>query len=186
MALFNELCKKIIAMVIYLDMDEVLADTYGAHIDIYNREFGEQLRLEDCMGREVWQCVPEMRQQSVRDHARTEGFFSGLNPIEGSIPTVEQLCKHHDVYIASAAMQFPNSLREKSDWLDKYFPFIPWQQRILLGHKHILQGDILIDDRSFNLQHFKGRSLLFTSPHNINENHFERVHDWSEVARLLL
>lgn len=167
-------------------MDEVLADTYGAHIAIYNREFGEQLLLEDCMGREVWQCVPEVRQQSVRDHAHTEGFFSALKPIEDSISVVAQLSEHYEVYIASAAMQFPNSLREKSDWLDTYFPFIPWQQRILLGHKHVLHGDILIDDRSYNLQHFKGRSLLFTSPHNINENHFERVHNWNEVASLLL
>lgn len=173
-------------MVVYLDMDEVLADTYSAHIDIYNRDYRENLTLAECMGYEVWQCVPEERRQSVRDHARTEGFFSALNPIEGSIQVVEELSKKHEVYIASAAMQFPNSLREKSDWLDAYFPFIPWQHRILLGHKHVLQGDILIDDRTFNLQRFKGRPLLFTSPHNIHENHFERVHNWEEIAQLLL
>jgi 5'(3')-deoxyribonucleotidase len=186
MEVFDELCKNFVEMVIYIDMDEVLADTYGAHLDIYNREFGEQLRLEECMGREVWQCVPEERQQSIRDHARTEGFFSGLAPIPGSIRVVEELSKQHEVYIASAAMQFPNSLREKSDWLDTHFPFIPWQQRILLGHKHVLQGDILIDDRSYNLKHFRGRCLLYTSPHNINENHYERVHNWDDVAGLLL
>lgn len=186
MPLFTELCKKFDAMVIYLDMDEVLADTYGAHIEIYNRDFNEQLTLEACMGREVWQCVPADRQQSVKDHARNEGFFSALKPIEDSIRVVKELNKRHEVYIASAAMQFPNSLREKSDWLDAYFPFISWQHRILLGHKHVLQGDILIDDRSYNLQHFKGRPLLYTSPHNIHENHFERVHNWEEVGGLLL
>lgn len=173
-------------MVIYLDMDEVLADTYKAHIDIYNEDFGETLSLEECMGREVWQCVPEDRQVSVRNHARTEGFFSALKPIDGSIRVVRELNKKYEVYIASAAMQFPNSLREKSDWLDTHFPFISWQHRILLGHKHILQGDVLIDDRSFNLQRFKGRPLLFTSPHNIHENHFERVHNWDEVSDLFL
>jgi len=173
-------------MVIYLDMDEVLADTYGAHIERYNLDFGEQLTLEACQGREVWQCVPEERQQSVRDHARTEGFFSSLAPIENSIKVVRELNRKYEVYIASAAMQFPNSLREKSDWLDMHFPFISWQNRILLGHKHVLQGDILIDDRSYNLQRFKGRPILFTSPHNVHENHFERVQDWEDVARLLL
>lgn len=173
-------------MVIYLDMDEVLADTYGAHLDIYNEEFGENLTVEDCMGREVWQCVPVDRQQSVKDHARNEGFFSSLKPINDSIRVVKELHLKHEVYIASAAMQFPNSLREKSDWLDQYFPFISWQHRILLGYKHILQGDVLIDDRSFNLQRFNGRPLLYTSPHNIGENHFERVHDWEHIADLFL
>ena len=183
---FIDLCAKNKAMVIYLDMDEVLADTYGAHIDIYNREFGESLTVEECMGREVWQCVPEDRQQSVRNHARNEGFFIELEPIANSIRVVKELNKKYEVYIASAAMQFPNSLREKSDWLDQHFPFIPWQHRILLGHKHVLQGDILIDDRSYNLQRFQGRPILYTSPHNIHENHFERVQDWEEIARLFL
>ena len=183
---FIDLCAKNKAMVIYLDMDEVLADTYGAHIDIYNREFGESLTVEACMGREVWQCVPEERQQSVRNHARNEGFFIELEPIANSIRVVKELNKKYEVYIASAAMQFPNSLREKSDWLDQHFPFIPWQHRILLGHKHVLQGDILIDDRSYNLQRFQGRPILYTSPHNIHENHFERVQDWEEIARLFL
>jgi 5'(3')-deoxyribonucleotidase len=173
-------------MVIYLDMDEVLADTYGAHIEIYNKDFGESLTLKECMGKEVWQCVPLERQQSVKDHARTEGFFGALQPITNSIEVVRELNKKHEVYIASAAMQFPNSLREKSDWLDSFFPFISWQNRILLGHKHVLQGDILIDDRSYNLQRFKGRPILYTSPHNIHENHFERVHNWEDIAGLLL
>ncbi|MDC6351058.1 5'(3')-deoxyribonucleotidase [Zeaxanthinibacter sp. PT1] len=173
-------------MILYLDMDEVLADTYGAHIEIYNQEFGENLTKEDCMGREVWQSVPEARQQSVKDHARQEGFFRPLKPIEDSIRVVKELQRKHEIYIASAAMQFPNSLREKSDWLDEHFPFIPWQNRILLGHKHILDGDVLIDDRSYNLKNFKGRGMLFTSPHNVNENHYERVNTWTEIAGLLL
>ena len=83
-------------------------------------------------------------------------------------------------------MEFPNSLLEKSEWLDEHFPFIPWQRRILCGHKHILKGDILIDDRAYNLEHFKGKSLLFTSPHNINIHNLERVDNWKEVERKLM
>lgn len=171
---------------LFLDMDEVMADTYGAHIEWYNRDFNESLSKDDCMGQEVWQSVPEDRQRSVKNHARTPGFFRPLDPIKDSQEVVAELNKKYEVYIASAAMQFPNSLIEKSEWLDEHFPFIPWQRRILLGHKHILSGDILIDDRSYNLQKFDGRSLLFTSPHNIHENHFERVDSWKEVGDLLL
>jgi len=83
-------------------------------------------------------------------------------------------------------MQFPNSLEEKSEWLDEHFPFIHWRNRILCGNKHILNGDVLIDDRNHNLENFQGRPLLFTSPHNINTNGFERVNSWDEVAEKLL
>jgi len=173
-------------MTLFVDMDEVMADTYGAHIEIYNKDYKASLTVENCLGREVWQCVPEDHQESVRQHACQLGFFSALKPIRDSQEVLKTLTTKYDVYIASAAMQFPNSLLEKSEWLDKYFPFIPWQQRILCGHKHVLKGDILIDDRPYNLENFKGRSFLFTSPHNIHTNSFERVHHWQEIAEKLL
>lgn len=173
-------------MTIFVDMDEVLADTYYAHIERYNEDFDERLTLEECMGYEMWQCVPEDRQGSVRKHAWTEGFFRDLAPVRDSQRVLKELASKYEVYIASAAMEFPNSLREKSDWLDVYFPFISWQQRILCGDKHILRGDVLIDDRSYNLEYFEGRSLLFTAPHNIHTTGFERVNNWQEIADKLL
>jgi len=173
-------------MILFVDMDEVIADTYNAHIEIYNRDFDGDLTAETCQGSEVWQNVIEDHQQSIRDHARTRGFFRALRPIADSQEILKQLSEKYEVYIASAATQFPNSLEEKSDWLDEYFPFIPWQKRILCGDKHILKGDVLIDDRSYNLEAFDGRPLLFTSPHNIKTNTFERVNNWLEVADKLL
>ena len=173
-------------MVIFVDMDEVIADTYGAHIDLYNTEFKGELTKELCSGTEVWRMVPEAHQESVRKHATRKGFFRDLKPILGSKEILAKLSTKHEVYIASAAMQFPNSLEEKSEWLDEHFPFIPWQNRILCGHKHILKGDVLIDDRSYNLENFKGRGLQFTSPHNVNTQGFERVNSWFEIAEVLL
>lgn len=183
---FYFISQKNASMVLFVDMDEVLADTYGAHIEIYNSDYEECLTSGECMGMEVWQMVPEERQESVRNHARNIGFFRHLKPIPHSQEVLKRLSGRYDVYIASAAMQFPNSLEEKSDWLDEHFPFIPWQNRILCGHKHILKGDILIDDRRYNLEAFNGRALLFTSPHNVHTNGFERVDNWHEVAEKLL
>lgn len=173
-------------MTLFVDMDEVMADTYGAHIEIYNKDYNASLTLQDCLGAEVWQCVPEAHQESVRQHARQPGFFRDLSPLNNSKEVLRELNDKYEVYIASAAMQFPNSLREKSDWLDEHFPFISWQKRILCGDKHVLKGDILIDDRSYNLQSFNGKSYLFSSPHNINTNGFERVDHWLHLADKLL
>ncbi|TLP82596.1 5' nucleotidase, NT5C type [Maribacter sp. ACAM166] len=172
-------------MILFVDMDEVIADTYGAHIALYNMEFKGELTTNSCSGSEVWRMVPEAHQDSVRKHATRQGFFRNLKPIAGSQEVLEKLSSVHEVYIASAAMQFPNSLEEKSEWLDEHFPFIPWQNRILCGHKHILKGDILIDDRSYNLESFEGRGLQFTSPHNENTTGFERVNSWFEIGEKL-
>ncbi|MEX0315646.1 MAG: 5'(3')-deoxyribonucleotidase, partial [Allomuricauda sp.] len=164
----------------------VIADTYGAHLDLYKEKYGVQLNLEDCHGKEAWESVPAEHREQVMGHAWQVGFFRDLKLIEGSQEILAELDKKYEVYIASAAMQFPNSLKEKSDWLDEFFPFIPWQRRILCGHKFILKGDILIDDRTYNLEKFDGRSILFTSPHNVNSNGFERANSWDEIATKLL
>jgi 5'(3')-deoxyribonucleotidase len=173
-------------MVIFVDMDDVIADTYGKHIEMYNTEFNKNLSLSHFKSGEVWQNVPEMHQDSIRRHARTNGFFRSLEPIKDSIAVLKDLCQKHEVYIATAATQFPNSLREKSDWLDEYFPFISWHYRIMCGYKFILKGDLLIDDRSFNLDEFDGNTILFNSPHNVKDNGYERAGSWIEIAEKLL
>ncbi len=173
-------------MTLFVDMDEVIADTYSAHIDRYNKDYRANLTKASCMGREVWQCVPEERRQSIHKHPTIEGFFSTLEPMKDSQSVLKKLSQKYDVYIASAAMEHPKSLIEKYHWIDEHFPFIHWKKRILCGDKHILSGDILIDDRIFNLETFRGRPMMFTSPHNINEAGFERVNSWMEVAEKLL
>jgi 5'(3')-deoxyribonucleotidase len=173
-------------MRIFVDMDDVLADTYGKHIEWYNREYQADLSLAAISYGEVWQNVPELHQDSIRRHVLTEGFFSELEPISNSQPVMEALSQKHEVYIATAASQFPKSLKEKSDWLDRYFPFISWHYRIYCGHKFMLHGDLLIDDRSYNLKDFSGDTLLFSSPHNRNDTGFKRVDNWLEIADLYL
>lgn len=106
--------------------------------------------------------------------------------MKDSQSVLKELSQKYEVYIASAAMEHPKSLIEKYHWIDEHFPFIHWKKRILCGDKHILSGDILIDDRIFNLETFRGRPMMFTSPHNINEAGFERVNSWLEVAEKLL
>ncbi|MEM1001110.1 MAG: 5'(3')-deoxyribonucleotidase [Bacteroidota bacterium] len=173
-------------MTIFVDMDDVLADTYGKHIEIYNREHQQDLSLAQISDGEVWQNVPEMHQESIHKHVLTEGFFRGLSPIKDSQLVMEALCTKHEVYIATAASQFPVSLKEKSDWLDEYFPFISWHYRIYCGHKYMLNGDLLIDDRAYNLKDFQGEKFLFSSPHNIQERRYTRVSSWMEIAERLL
>ena len=173
-------------MTIFVDMDDVLADTYGKHIALYNKHFNQNLKREDIVSGEVYENVPEAHRKSIKQHAWEPGFFYELDPLPHSIEVMEELYHKHEVYIATAATQFPNSLKEKSDWLAKYFPFIDWQHQIMCGHKFILNGDLLIDDRTYNLEKFEGDTLLFSNPHNITETGYKRVANWEEIASILL
>ena len=173
-------------MTIFVDMDDVLAETYEKHIELYNLEHQQQLNISQITSGEVWHNVPEDHQLSIKGHANQKGFFRDLKPKKDCIQVMEALYAKHEVYIATAATQFPDSLKEKSDWIDEYMPFITWQHRIMCGHKFILKGDLLIDDRTYNLEKFDGDTLLFNSPHNVSETGYTRVNNWLEIAERLL
>ena len=166
-------------------MDEVLADPLSKFIRMYNRDYGVPLDLKIQPGNEIHHEVPEHANMKWFDYINEKGFFRDLPVIEGAQEVMHALHDRYDVYIVSAAMEFRNSLEDKYDWLEEHFPFISWTNIIFCGEK-IVNADIMIDDRIKNFIDFKGRPLLFSSPHNELINHYERVNNWQEVAEKLL
>mgnify|MGYP000969529181 CR=1 FL=1 len=168
-----------------IDMDEVLADTLQKFLFLYNRDYGIAMDIHQAPGKELHENLPENLNGQWKIYAHQKGFFKDIPPMPGAIETVRALHDHYHVYIVSAAIEFRNSLEDKLDWLDRYFPFIPWTNIAFTGHKIVI-GDIMIDDRVKNLASFSGRRLLFSSPHNLLITGYERVNNWQEVADLLL
>ncbi|WP_233165700.1 5' nucleotidase, NT5C type [Pedobacter sp. ASV12] len=172
-------------MKIAIDMDEVLADPIHKFIELYNRDYGIPLDLKLDAGNEIYHHVPAHINNKWFDYINEKGFFRNLPVIEGSVEAVKKLQEQHEVYIVSAAMEFRNSLEDKLDWLKEHFPFISWRNIIFCGDK-IVNVDVMIDDRIKNFIDFKGRPLLFTSPHNLLITDYERVDNWQQVLDKLL
>ncbi len=172
-------------MRIAIDMDEVLADPIHKFIQLYNRDHQVPLDLVIKPGTEVFQNVPDEVNDKWFEYINEKGFFRDLPVIDGAVEAVKALQQKYDVYIVSAAMEFRNSLEDKLDWLAEHFPFIDWKHIIFCGDK-IVNVDIMIDDRIKNFSGFDGRSLLFTSPHNLLVEGYERVDDWQQVLNKLI
>jgi 5'(3')-deoxyribonucleotidase len=172
-------------MRIAIDMDEVMADPISKFISLYNRDYGLPLDLVLNPGNEFYVQVPAEINMKWFDYINEKGFFRDLPVITGAIEGIKKLQEQHDVYIVSAAMEFRNSLEDKYDWLGEHFPFIDWQHIMFCGDK-IIEADILIDDRIKNFINFKGRPLLFSSPHNMLVPGYERVDTWDQVLQAIL
>lgn len=172
-------------MKIAIDMDEVLADPIAKFIKLYNRDYGIPLDIQLDAGNEFYQHMPEHCSRKWFEYINEKGFFRDLEPIEGAINAVKTLQSKYDIYIVSAAMEFRNSLEDKLDWLQEHMPFISWENIMFCGKK-IVDVDIMIDDRTKNFVGFKGRPLLFTSPHNMLITEYERVNNWQEVLEKLM
>ena len=166
-----------------VDMDGLLADVYQQFINFEEKESGKRIQLSEVTGINEIEAFP-----NGKIHVRQEGFFRTAPVIPEAVETLKELQNKYEVFIVSAAMEFPNSLREKYDWLEEHFPFISWKHIVLCGYKTIVKGDIMIDDHFKNLDYFEGRTLLFHQPHNANnqEHAHERVKNWKEIASKLL
>jgi 5'(3')-deoxyribonucleotidase len=102
--------------------------------------------------------------------------------MQGAQEAVQALARQFKVYIVSAAMEFPQSLPEKYEWLREHFPFISWNQIIFCGDKQVIGTDYMIDDHVKNLDTFRGKGLLYTACHNVNIDRHTRLNNWTEVV----
>ncbi len=164
---------------IAIDMDGVLADTETHFIRYYENETGEKVDPKSMLGIPENEAFPD--KTAVQRYVRINGFFRTLPLIPGGVEAVRTLMKDYDVYIVSAAMEFPQSLFEKKEWLEEYFPFIAWKNIVFCGDKRIIHTDYLIDDHLKNLDHFAGIPIMFTASHNVHYTHHQRVNDWEEI-----
>jgi len=172
---------------IIVDMDEVIADTTLGMRNWYRKNFGGEIDFDKMLaGQSLVKGFPEEHQAIVRQQLFEPGFFRGLPVIENSIEVLEEMNKRYDIYIVSAAIEFPNSLKDKYEWLLENYPFFKWQQLVLSGDKKMIHGDFMIDDHARHLEHFKGKPYLFTAPHNLNEKRFDRIDNWKQAGDIFL
>ena len=164
-------------------MDGVMADVYSQFIAYEEKEFGYRQPIENILGKKEKEAF-----KNARQYVFENGFFRNAPVMEGSIQAVKQLNEKYELFIVSAAMEFPKSLAEKYDWLAEHFPFLTWKQIIFCGSKTVVQGDIMIDDHYKNLDFFQGQTLLFAQPHNFgyDDKTHTRVKNWEDILKLLL
>jgi len=168
---------------IAVDMDGVLADVILQFINYHKKDFGKTISLEEIAGLSEKEAFP-----NGWLHVHSNGFFRNAPVMPGSREILEKINSRYELFIVSAATEFPTSLPEKQQWLNEHFPFISWKQMVFCGLKTIINADIMIDDHLKNLDPFPGTTILFSQSHNIlvkNTRH-KRVNSWYEIASILL
>lgn len=171
---------------IAIDMDETIADALGKHIQLYNEAFGATLAKSDCINCGLSGLIPEAHRGAASAMVHTHGFFADLDVIPESQEVIRDLASQYEVFITSSAMEVPASFAAKFAWLERHFPFVAPSHLVFCGDKSILAADYLIDDSPRHFQHFRGKGILYSAPHNRGVTGFERVESWGDVRLLFL
>lgn len=119
-----------------------------------------------------------------------KGFFETLEPIEGSIDAIKVLNEKHNCFICTApgGYNYAQCLMEKQIWIEKYLPKLA-HKVFMTKHKYLVNGDFLIDDSSYNLDHFPKKTICFRGEQNKNiifkKDPTYFVNNWQEILEIL-
>ncbi|HUR10879.1 MAG TPA: hypothetical protein VM012_05895 [Flavitalea sp.] len=171
---------------VIIDMDEVIADPMGDMISWYKEKHDVEINYKKMLVGSWVKGFPEEHHEMVMERLLSEGFFRNLPVMENAVEVIREMNERYEVFIVSAAMEFPNSLKEKLEWLLEHFPFLTWKQLALTGDKRLVCGDHMIDDHVKNLKYFNGKKWLFTSAHNLEIKEYDRIDDWKQAGEIFL
>ena len=167
-------------MRIAIDMDEVLADAHGGQRALY-AEQGFDFSDDDLRGRKLRELAPPEAVAAVERHLHQGTFFANLAPMPGAVAAVRRLCADHEVFIATAAMEYPASCTHKVAWVMRHLPFFDLSRLVLCGDKSIIKADVLIDDHARHFDGFGGQGLLFDALHNAGVDWPRRLTHWDHA-----
>ena len=170
---------------IAIDMDEVISHFSAKCLELFNEEFQENYTSQHLQGKKLAD-LDDRFEMKVDQYLENESFFLELEVIKDSQEVIKELSAHYEIYIVTAAMEFPASLAPKYRWLKKHFSFLNEKNFVFCGDKSIILADYLIDDTPSNLETFQGKGILFTAPHNTSATGYTRFNNWKEAADYFL
>ena len=189
-------------MIIGIDLDDVLKNTFSTWLTFCNQLYGENFHTEQFIHHryeEIWNISSEEKFLRFNAFIKT-GSIVGIPPLVGAQETVTRLAKDHQLHIITARSS--GIAKATHEWISRHFPEIFkgihfcskdfGTTTVYHRPKHIvckeLGVDLLIDDHPENilLSAQEGiRSYLFDQPWNRTESlsdnpHITRIFSWQD------
>lgn len=172
-------------LTILVDMDDTIEQLLKAWLDQLNERYGTSVECEDILDWDMTKAFPTLTKEQVYGITLEYDFWKRVTPIDGAVEGLKRFIDAgHTIYIVTVADY--RTIESKMDnVLFKYFPFISWNNVIIISKKQLLHADVLIDDGVHNLIDGDFKRILVDAPYNRQFNEKEhdmiRVHNWAEI-----
>lgn len=155
-------------LTILVDMDDTIESLASAWVDYLNARHRTTTKLTDITGWDISKAFPTLTNEQVYAPLFEDDFWDCVKPIDGASETLQKLIADgHKVLIVTTSNY--HTLASKMERvLFKYFPFLTWNDVIITSHKQLVNGDVLIDDGTHNLEGGNYFKILMTAQHNKN------------------
>jgi 5'(3')-deoxyribonucleotidase len=148
---------------IYIDVDSTIADCLPYWLDQIGLETDVWARPEDIHLWDMAACSPldRVNPKVIYGLLNKPGFNLEMPIMPGAREHLATLlsCHENEIYFATARSGAV-CIDETYQWFAKHLPFVKKDQLIFTAHKHLLKGDVLIDDKAQSLVDFKKANPL--------------------------
>ncbi|MCE7936663.1 hypothetical protein DYH10_02650 [Candidatus Saccharibacteria bacterium CPR2] len=176
-------------MRILVDLDGVIGDIDKAFIEVWKERYPDApapepgTRKEFYIGHEFGDDAGE----KAYDIFREKGFFRHTPLMPDAKDALQKMITAgHEVYIVtSAGNDIPYAASDKYQWIDNNFGR-EWVDRLVITRsKHVVSGDVLIDDKPEVKNHDKANweHIIFDASYNRHIKNKRRLgwSNWKEV-----
>ncbi len=172
-------------MTILVDADGVLENLTSEILSLLNEKYGTDVKFENMREWGFSNAFPELTREQIASAEREETLYERIRPISGAPDYLKKLMDEgNSVYIVTNTPYEAVSFKMKKV-MERFFPFLPWENFIITAKKQMIRGDVLIDDGIHNLVGGEYRKILFDAPYNrtydAEANGMIRVFSWKEI-----
>lgn len=181
---------------VMIDMDDVMVS--GGLLKLINKFLNTNYVESDFKDFYMQDIIPKERKREFFDYFFRNNVYDYCNINPNAIEVIEKLTKKYDVYIGTSYIfkEYPKEcsiiLKNKFEFLIKYFPFLNPYNFIFVGNKSVINCDIRIDDRLDNVV-AASTKILYSAYHNkdLSEEYLtdlgvKRANNWLDIEKILL
>jgi len=176
---------------ILIDADGVLFDFITPFLALGNRIAGTQITREDITTWDIHPHFPEAHREEILGIMGSEGWCYDLPVLPGAVEALAALREMGRVYCVTSPWSSRTWAYERTLALKDKLGFDP-HDVLHVSAKHLVKGDVLIDDKYSTLEAWKdafpnGTAILIHMPYNASipyNPHIWRAKNWDDVLAL--
>lgn len=163
-----------------IDIDGVCADLCSEWLKRYRRKYKHKLFPKDITDWNTHQFVVPECGTKIYDFVKTPKIYDKVKPIPYALEGVQSLRDLGFTIIYTTAC-FEGQAGRKYSWLKEHGFWNEKDHYVETNSKHLIKGDLLIDDRYENVINSNCYSILLSQYWNLKYHFANRMNDWREI-----